>query len=151
MSGKTLAVPLDIEDALTQRGVSGRIPVVIEGMPRGAGLSAGTNNWDSTWSIMAAEARDLHFLPPTHGHNGNDDYILSVRVLHLDEDGFNVGTTAALFDVTVENPFREDDADSSPEELRKRLAEVAGASQEPAAHRRSGIRDTHKPRDTSRC
>ena len=98
---KTRAVPLDIARELDKRGVAGEVSLKVEGVPNGAGLSAGRNNWDGTWSLTAADLSDIRFLPP----EGDDAArTLAIRVLRIDSDGFNVATTVALFDLEVKVP-----------------------------------------------
>ena len=82
---KRSSVALDIATELSERGISGKISVIVEGMPVGAALSAGTNNWDQTWSLAAKDLDGLKFHPPDIG---GDVHVLAIRVLRFDEDGY---------------------------------------------------------------
>ncbi len=53
LSDNPAGTPLDLLPGLTERGISGRMSLIVEGMPVGSFLSAGTNNWDNTWSLKA--------------------------------------------------------------------------------------------------
>ncbi|MCH8184401.1 MAG: hypothetical protein IID55_14585, partial [Proteobacteria bacterium] len=99
MSDIPAGTPLDLLPGLTERNIAGKISLIIEGMPVGGTLSAGTNNWDNTWSLKTEDLKNLQFI----SCEGDDkDHTLTVRVLRYDADGFDVATTAALYDVTVE-------------------------------------------------
>ncbi len=56
-------IPLDIMTPLQDKRVSGRLKVIVEGMPLGSTLSAGTNNWDNTWSLALDALSGLQFFP----------------------------------------------------------------------------------------
>ena len=99
MSDETVAIPLGIQEELAQRGLKGKMSLIVEGMPVGASLSAGTNNWDNTWSLTVAEVNDLHFIPSPET---DGIHTLSVRVLRFDSDGYDVAATAALVDLKVD-------------------------------------------------
>ncbi|MEE8499611.1 MAG: hypothetical protein V3S27_03480, partial [Kiloniellales bacterium] len=96
-------IPLDIMTPLQDKAVSGRLKVIVEGMPLGGTLSAGTNNWDNTWSLTVDELNDLYFFP---AQNDDRDHTLSIRVLRFDSDGYDVATTAAMIEVLVEQSAR---------------------------------------------
>ena len=98
MSGDPTGIPLDIQGELAQRGLSGKLTVIAEGLPTGGALSAGTNKWDGTWSLGLDDLSGLCFIAPTGQPGG---HTLTIRVLRLDSDGFDVATTAALFDMHV--------------------------------------------------
>ncbi len=77
MSDNPAGTPLDLLPGLTERGVSGKTSLIVEGMPIGSSLSAGTNNWDNTWSLKAEDLNDLHFIPC----RGDDrDHTLTVQI-----------------------------------------------------------------------
>ena len=99
---KRRSIALDIETELSRRGVSGQISVIVEGMPVGTKLSAGTNNWDNTWSLSAEDLGGLKFYPP---EDSDGEHVLAVRVLRFDDDGFEVANTVALFDMAVQAPM----------------------------------------------
>jgi len=92
-------LPLDLQTPLTEKGVRGKLSIIVENMPRGSQLSAGTNNWDSTWSLTLDDIEGLAFLPAA---DDTRRHTLSIRVLRFDTDGFDVASTAALFDVEVD-------------------------------------------------
>ena len=95
---KRTPVALEIATELSERGISGQLTVIVEGLPVGATLSAGTNNWDRTWSLAAKDLDGLKFYPP---NGGDDDHVLAVRVLRFDDDGYEAANTVALFDMSV--------------------------------------------------
>ena len=96
------SIPLNIKNELSNRGLVGRLLVIVERVPVGGALSAGTNNQNGTWSLKVGELADLRFVPPEDG--GADVRNLTVRILRYDEDGFDYASTAALFDIHVGNP-----------------------------------------------
>ncbi len=103
VSAPSAGIPFDIMTPLQEKGVSGRLKIIVEGMPLGGTLSAGTNNWDNTWSLTVNELNDLYFFPA----EGDDrDHTLSIRVLRFDSDGYDVATTAAMIEVLVEQSAR---------------------------------------------
>ena len=59
VNAPSAGIPLDILTPLQEKGVSGRLKLIIEDMPPGGALSAGTNNWDSTWSLTVDELNGL--------------------------------------------------------------------------------------------
>ncbi len=93
-------IPLDIRGELAQRGLSGKLTIIAEGLPTGGALSAGTDKGDGTWSLGLDDLSGLCFIVPT-GQTGG--HTLAIRVLRLDLDslGFELATTAALFDMRV--------------------------------------------------
>jgi len=102
VSAPSAGIPLDIMTQLQERGVSGRLKIIVEGMPLGSTLSAGTNNWDNTWSLDLDELNDLYFFP---AQDDDRDHMLSIRVLRFDSDGFDVATTAAMIELPGVDPF----------------------------------------------
>ncbi len=107
-------IALDIRAELSRRRVTGQISVIVEGMPTGAALSAGTNNWDKTWSLSREDLDGLTFYPPEHR---GGDHVLAVRVLRFDDEGFDVANTVALFDMVVRPPETEPDPGIEQERL----------------------------------
>jgi hypothetical protein len=87
---------LDIQGELAQRGLSGKLTIIVERLPTGGTLSAGTNKWDGTWSLGIDDLSGLCFIAPKNQTGG---HTLTIRVLRLDSEGFDVATTAALFDM----------------------------------------------------
>ncbi len=63
VSAPSNGIPLDILSPLQEKGVAGRLKIIIEDMPPGGALSTGTNNWDSTWSLTIDELDGLYFVP----------------------------------------------------------------------------------------
>ncbi|MDX1425882.1 MAG: hypothetical protein R3322_22250, partial [Kiloniellales bacterium] len=63
MSDEAVAIPLGIQEELAKRGLKGKMSLIVEGMPVGSALSAGTNNWDNTWSLTVADLDGLQFIP----------------------------------------------------------------------------------------
>ncbi len=100
MSGDPTGIPLDIQGELAQRGLSGKLAVIAEGLPTGGALSAGTNKGDGTWSLGLDDLSGLCFIAPT-GQTGGHTLTIRVQRLRLDSDGFDLATTAALFDMRV--------------------------------------------------
>ena len=98
---KRVSVALDIADELAERDIGGRISVIIEGMPAGSRLSAGTNNGDKTWSLTAKDLEGLELQVP-EGKGG--EHALTARVLRFDDDGYDVANTVALLDIKVQVP-----------------------------------------------
>lgn len=148
-SRKRVSVALDIADELAERDIGGRLSVIVECMPAGARLSAGTNNGDKTWSLTAEDLDGLELLVP-EGMGG--DHALTARVLRFDDDGYDVANTVALLDLHVHVPAEAGATDLSAEsesDAEERLnAEKARwqveAEQQLAAARAGWERDTAK-------
>ncbi|WP_116870716.1 tandem-95 repeat protein [Vibrio splendidus] len=89
-------VPLDIDAALTDTDGSENLAILIEDVPEGSSLSAGTDNGDGTWSLQPEELAGLEFIP---SGDFNGDVVLTVNATSTDVD---TGTTAtATQDVTI--------------------------------------------------
>ncbi|WP_442852138.1 tandem-95 repeat protein [Vibrio sp. MED222] len=89
-------VPLDIDAALTDTDGSENFAILIEDVPEGSSLSAGTDNGDGTWSLQPGELEGLEFIP---SGDFNGDVVLTVNATSTDVD---TGTTAtATQDVTI--------------------------------------------------
>ncbi|CDT69034.1 conserved hypothetical protein [Vibrio coralliirubri] len=89
-------VPLDIDAALTDTDGSENLAILIEDVPEGSSLSAGTDNGDGTWSLQPSELEGLEFIP---SGDFNGDVVLTVNATSTDVD---TGTTAtATQDVTI--------------------------------------------------
>ncbi|MFA0212633.1 tandem-95 repeat protein, partial [Vibrio artabrorum] len=89
-------VPLDIDAALTDTDGSENLAILIEDVPEGSSLSAGTDNGDGTWSLQPDELEGLEFIP---SGDFNGDVVLTVNATSTDVD---TGTTAtATQDVTI--------------------------------------------------
>ncbi|MEZ8087199.1 tandem-95 repeat protein, partial [Vibrio sp. 1S139] len=89
-------VPLDIDAALTDTDGSENLAILIEDVPEGSSLSAGTDNGDGIWSLQPGELEGLEFIP---SGDFNGDVVLTVNATSTDVD---TGTTAtATQDVTI--------------------------------------------------
>ncbi|MEZ9648131.1 tandem-95 repeat protein, partial [Vibrio sp. 10N.261.52.C2] len=89
-------VPLNIDAALTDTDGSENLAILIEDVPEGSSLSAGTDNGDGTWSLQPGELEGLEFIP---SGDFNGDVVLTVNATSTDVD---TGTTAtATQDVTI--------------------------------------------------
>ncbi|MCF7484910.1 tandem-95 repeat protein [Vibrio sp. A2-1] len=89
-------VPLDIDAALTDTDGSENLAILIEDVPEGSSLSAGTDNGDGSWSLQPGELEGLEFIP---SGDFNGDVVLTVKATSTDVD---TGTTAtATQDVTI--------------------------------------------------
>ncbi|MDH5925794.1 tandem-95 repeat protein [Vibrio lentus] len=89
-------VPLDIDAALTDTDGSENLAILIEDVPEGSSLSAGTDNGDGKWSLQPEELAGLEFIP---SGDFNGDVVLTVNATSTDVD---TGTTAtATQDVTI--------------------------------------------------
>ena len=91
-------VPIDVLDRLDDVDLTADISIIIEGIPDGARLSKGRNNSDRTWSLTPLQLADLAFQPP---ETAEEQYVLTIRVLSIDTDGYGVATTVELFDIIV--------------------------------------------------
>ena len=132
MSGDPTGIPLDIQGELAQRGLSGKLTVIAEGLPTGGALSAGTNKWDGTWSLGLDDLSGLCFIAPT-GQTGG--HTLTIRVLRLDLDthGFEAATTVALFDMRVGDGAKAAPAAKAPKARKQRGRPIKkGRSGKPA-------------------
>ncbi len=58
-SGSEIVYPLDIQAALTDTDGSETLSILVEGMPEGAFLSAGTDNGNGSWSLSPADLNGL--------------------------------------------------------------------------------------------
>ncbi|KZB56581.1 Ig-like domain-containing protein [Thalassospira xiamenensis] len=89
------AVALDIDAALTDS--SETLTIIISGVPRGATLSAGTDNGNGTWTLSAAQLSGLT-LTPVSNYFGTFELTVSAQ----SRDGRDTATTTAILLVTIE-------------------------------------------------
>ncbi|WOI09154.1 Ig-like domain-containing protein [Thalassospira lucentensis] len=89
------AVALDIDAALTDS--SETLTIIISGVPRGATLSAGTDNGNGTWTLSAAQLSGLT-LTPASNYFGTFELTVSAQ----SRDGRDTATTTAILLVTIE-------------------------------------------------
>ena len=68
--------PLDISAALVDTDGSESLSVLIEGVPEGAGFSAGSDNGDGSWTLTPGDLAGLTFIPPD-GFAGQIDFTIS--------------------------------------------------------------------------
>ncbi len=72
------SIPLDIEAALAVADPGQTLSIVIEGVPTGATLSAGTNNGDGSWTLTAEQLPGLTLNMVPHGDADIDLTITAV-------------------------------------------------------------------------
>ncbi len=92
------AIPLDITAALTDADGSETLGIVIDGVPDGAVLSAGTNNNDGSWTLLPADLAGLTITPPL---NDDSDFALTVKATTTEADGGDSAMTTDVLVVTV--------------------------------------------------
>ncbi|MBF0419792.1 MAG: hypothetical protein HQL78_06455, partial [Magnetococcales bacterium] len=91
------AIPLNISAYVTDVDGSETLGMtVIENVPQGAVLSAGTDNGDGTWTLTAEELVGLKITPP---HDSDVAFDLTVKVTSL--DGSDSATTVGTLHVDV--------------------------------------------------
>gem|GEM_PF-712768 len=92
------AIALSIAGATTDIDGSESITsIIVADIPKGAKLSAGTDNGDGTWSLVQD---DLSGLTITAPHNSNDDFDLKVTYVSTEPNGSSASTTETI-SVTV--------------------------------------------------
>ncbi|MBF0149206.1 MAG: hypothetical protein HQL84_04085 [Magnetococcales bacterium] len=78
------AIPLNITAHLADVDGSESLSItILEGVPQGAILSAGTDNGDGTWSLSTEDLVGLTITPPA---DSGDDFTLTVRAVSYDGD-----------------------------------------------------------------
>ena len=75
------ALPLNLRTHLGKFGIGGDDLIVIEGLPEGADLTVGISKPDGSWSIRAAEADGVAFIPL---YENGETYTLKVCLLTPD-------------------------------------------------------------------
>ena len=88
------AISLDIEASLTDS--SEVLSVVIDGVPDGAVLSAGTDNGDGSWTLSPAQLTDLTITPAAN-MSGN----ITLTVTATSVDGTSMESVTQTLDVSV--------------------------------------------------
>ena len=78
------SISLHIDAALTDTDGSESLSLLIEGVPEGAILSAGSENTDGTWSISQADIADLSILPPK---DSNENFELTITAISAETRG----------------------------------------------------------------
>lgn len=92
------AIALDIAAALTDTDGSESLSILIEGVPAGATLSAGTSNADGSWTLSQAQLAGLTILPPP----GSDaDFTLSITATATEGANGDTAQTVGSIAVTV--------------------------------------------------
>ncbi|CCQ72676.1 Ig-like domain-containing protein [Magnetospira sp. QH-2] len=94
----TVEYPITIESGLTDTDGSESLNVVVDGLPDGATLSAGTENDDGSWTLSAD---DLDGLTMTVDSGVSDDFDLSVTATATEADGGDTATAEATATVDV--------------------------------------------------
>ncbi|MDH5580345.1 MAG: cadherin-like domain-containing protein, partial [Bdellovibrionales bacterium] len=88
------AIDINITSLLTDMDGSETLSVLINGVPEGATLSAGTNNGDGTWTLNQNELSGLTITPPEDSH---EDFTLNVTATATDSNGDTESTSGLLF------------------------------------------------------
>ncbi|MBF0193452.1 MAG: hypothetical protein HQL71_02800, partial [Magnetococcales bacterium] len=91
-------IALDISSALTDVGGSGVLSIIVDDVPEGATLSAGSQNSDNSWTLSVD---DLEGLTITPEQNSDEDFTISVSASY--EENGKTATTTATIDVTVDD------------------------------------------------
>ncbi len=94
------AIPLEIDAALTDLDGSETLSITISGVPKGATLSAGTDNGDGSWTLTQDELEGLTITPP---EDSSEDFTLTVTATATEADGGDTATRTAELEVTVES------------------------------------------------
>ena len=82
--GDILIFPLDVTASLTDADDSNTLSVTVSGLPKGATLSAGTDNGDGLWALTPAQ---LNGLMVSIGPDVTDDLNLSATARATENDG----------------------------------------------------------------
>jgi hypothetical protein len=96
--GEDSAILLDISSALTDVDGSETLSIVVDGMPAGAVLSAGTDNGDGSWTLSPSDLAGLTVTPPA---DSDADFTLTVTATTTEGENGDTETVTANFDVTV--------------------------------------------------
>ncbi|NYZ23140.1 hypothetical protein HND93_25815, partial [Azospirillum sp. ROY-1-1-2] len=89
------AIALDLSAALTDTDGSEALSVTISGLPAGAGLSAGTDNGDGSWTLTADDLDGLTLTPPA-GFAGALALTLAATSTEADGDATTTTTTMTV-------------------------------------------------------
>ena len=96
------AIPLELRAALAEQDLPEQFTLKIEGIPEGGSLTEGKNYGNRTWSIKDEQIDTVALIPP---NDPDPEYTLNVRVL-IEDEGFDFGTTVALFTITLNMIFQ---------------------------------------------
>jgi len=88
------AIPLSMSAALTDTSIRETLSIKITGVPRVASLSAGTKNADGSWSLTAAQLRNLSLTAPAGSFSGMAN--LGVTATGTETNGSASPTSANL-------------------------------------------------------
>jgi hypothetical protein len=107
-------IPLTVDSSLVDFDGSEILSVIIEGVPAGARLSAGTNNGDGTWTLSANQLTGLTFTPAP---SDDQDVSLLLRSVTTESANQDTAESTATLLVTVgsrnDNPTISNVADQS--------------------------------------
>ncbi|HXV24322.1 MAG TPA: SH3 domain-containing protein [Alphaproteobacteria bacterium] len=92
-------IAIDLAQALPGIAITLSMQIIIEGVPDGARFSSGRNNGDKTWSLDPEDLIGLGYLPPPG--RGAEDQNFFVRLLTYDPDGYQIASTTAQVQVSV--------------------------------------------------
>ncbi|MEX2312125.1 MAG: hypothetical protein WD624_06655, partial [Rhodospirillales bacterium] len=92
------AIALDITAALTDTDGSETLSITISGVPDGAGLSAGTDNGDGSWTLTPEQLTGLTVTPP---ENSDDDFTLTVEATSRESSTGDTTVTSGMLAVAV--------------------------------------------------
>ena len=92
------AIPVAIKAALVDVDTSETLSLVVNGVPAGATLSAGTDNGDGSWILMPEELAGLELIPPA---NASGTYTLTVSATATETDTGDTATTIATIPVSI--------------------------------------------------
>ena len=94
------AIALSINTATTDLDGSESISqIIIDNVPDGATLSAGTQGNDGSWTLSQADLEGLTITPP---ENSDDDFNLTVSVTATEAEGGGSATSVTVLPVTVD-------------------------------------------------
>jgi hypothetical protein len=92
------AIPLKISAALTDTDGSESLRLTVAGVPKGAVLSAGTDNGNGSWTLTPAQLSNLTIKPPA---NADGTFTLSVTAISTESNGGATASTVASLAVKV--------------------------------------------------
>jgi len=86
-------IPLNLSPVLADRDGSESISLIIDNLPEGARLSAGTDNGDGTWTVANNQLDGLSVLPPA---DSNVDFTLRVTAVATETSGGSSARSAPV-------------------------------------------------------
>ena len=92
------AIPIAIKAALVDVDTSETLSLVVNGVPIGGTLSAGTDNGDGSWTLAPEDLTDLKLVPPA---NTSGTYTLTVSATATETDTGDTATTIATIPVSI--------------------------------------------------